>query len=79
MQAEHDGRCPSHLLQAVCQCESLPALAQAGPVTYLDLRVRQALQARPMRRRLLPEGAGPWFCSGASRDDWGDIVFRPCP
>lgn len=30
-----------------------------------------------MRRRLLPEGAGSWFCSGPSRDDWGDIVLKP--
>ncbi|GAT29570.1 polyketide synthetase PksP [Aspergillus luchuensis] len=27
-------------------------------MSYLDLRTRQALQAKPMRRRLLAEGAG---------------------
>jgi len=37
---------------------SMGVLKRPEDSKYLDLRVRQALQARPIRRLLLAEGAG---------------------
>ena len=42
-------------------------------LTYLDLRTRQALQARPMRRRLWPEGADSEFRSAPSCAEEADM------
>lgn len=78
-QDEHDGRCPSQLLQVVSRYATSSCLAPVKDVvTYRDLRIRHALQARPTRRRLLAEGPGSWVCSERSCDDLADIVSRSC-
>lgn len=53
-------------------------LAEAKDVTYSDLRIRHALQARPTRRCLLAEGPSSQVYSEHSCDDLADIVSRSC-
>ena len=62
-QDEHDGRCPSQLLQVVSQYMT------SSRLTYRDLRIRHALQASPTRRRLLAGVPDSWACSERSCDD----------
>ena len=80
-QDEHVGRCPSHLAHVQdlsvswenftsLQFNLLHSGRQAGRhdragQAYLDLRTRQALHARPTRRRLLAGGAGSGSGCGA--------------